>query len=388
MTRDPSFEPVPAAPAVPAAAQGTAPASEPATEAPVTEPSAPASAPTSRGPGRLRIGLVSGAAAALAIGGVATALAASPAADPAINPAMSNLSAWTAPAAAGGIIDGGIDAEHGRFGGRGAFRDITVTAISGSSISLATSDGWTRTVTVTDAMDLTKGGQPIELSDIAVGDEIRLLQERADDGTVTVTGIAVVVPKVAGEVSDLSSSGFTLTGRDGAVWTITLTGDTLYRYGAADGTLADVANGDTVLVLGTSTGDNALTATTVAVAGDRAMGTVTATSSTSITIQDRSGDSVTVHVDADTVYRVAGDDEASLADIAVDDVIAVSGRERADGSIDAAVVMDGGRGGGPGFGERGGHGGPGPGGPGFWPGVDGQDAVPDTDVEGSSTGAG
>jgi hypothetical protein len=378
MTRDPSIEPLPTIPPI-----------EPLPATPLTEP--PTATRATRGPGRLRIGLVSGAAAVLAIGGVATALAASPATDATSD--TPDARAWTAPAAGAGFGESGVAAEHGRFGGRGAFRDITVTAISGSSISLATSDGWTRTVTVTDAMDLTKGGQPIELSDIAVGDEIRLLQERADDGTVTVTGIAVVVPKVAGEVSDLSSTGFKVTGRDGAVWTITLTGETVYRYGAADGTLADVANGDTVLVLGTSTGDNALTATTVAVAGDRAIGSVTATSSSSITIEDRGGDSITIHVDADTIYRVAGDEEASLADIAVGDVVAASGRARSDGSIDAAVIMEGGRGGpgvgpgsGPGFGERDGRGGHGFG-PGFGPGFGGQEAAPD-DADDSSTDAG
>lgn len=367
MTHEPSIKPVPTRSA--------------------TEPAATASAPATPGPRRLRIGLVSSAAAALAIGAVATALAASPP-DAITSTGTANARAWTAPAAVGGMVEGVAGAEHGRFGGRGAFRDITVTAISGSSVSLATTDGWTRTVTVTDAVGLSKGGQPIELSDIAVGDEVRLLQERADDGTVTVTGIAVVVPRVAGEVSDLTSSGFKVTGRDGAVWTITVTGDTVYRFGAGDGTVADIANGEAVLVLGTSTGDNALTAATVAVAGDRVVGSVTATSATSITILDRAGDSIIIHVDADTVFRVAGDDEATLADIAIEDVIAVSGRERTDGSIDAAVVIEGGRGAGPGFGDRGGHGGRG-----FGPGFGGEDSGPngdpdDTDVQGSSTDAG
>jgi len=352
MTRDPSFEAVPTTAA--------------------TEPAVIATTPATRGPGRLRIGLVSGLAAALAIGGVATALAASPAPDATTSAGTADVSAWTAPGAFGGIVDRGVGAEHGRFGGRGAFRDITISAINGSSVSLATSDGWTRTVTVTDAIEMTKGGQAIELTDLAVNDEIRLRQERADDGTVTVTGIVVVVPSVAGEVSDLTATSFKVTGRDGAVWTITLTGDTVYRYGPDDGTLADIANGDAVLVQGTSTGDNALTATGVAVRGDRAMGTVTAKTASSITIQGEDGTSVTIRVDADTVYRVAGGEDAALADIAVDDVIAVAGRERSDGSIDADVVMDGVRGNGPGLGGgRGGRGGPGsePGsGPGFGPG--------------------
>jgi hypothetical protein len=349
MTHDPARDP-----------EAMAPAAEPApplTPAPAVVPVVAAEATTSAstddvafrertpGPNRLRVGLGAGAAVALAVGAVATSLAATPApglTDPSANgsaPAVVS-SAWVAPAAIGGLLDGANGGyEHGRFGGPGGLREITVTAISGPALSLETTDGWTRTVTVTDDVGLTKGGQPIELSDIAVGDQIRLRQEVADDGTVTVTGILVVVPTVAGEVSDLTATSFRLTGRDGAVWTITLTADTVYTYGTGEGSLADIANGDMVLVQGTSTGDNALTATSVAVRGDQAHGTVTATTASTITIETRGGTSVTIHVDADTVYRAAGDEDATLADIAVDDVIGVSGRERSDGSIDADVVM-------------------------------------------------
>ncbi len=351
-------------------AQGATPL-QPAQGATPLQPDKGPSRNRTGGISRLRVGIVSGAAVALAVGAVATGFAASPPVASVASTGSATTSAWIAPAALdGAAVDGAGGFDHGRFGGPGGFRDITITAISGSSLSLATADGWTRTVAVTDAVTLTKGGQAITLSGLAVGDEIRLLQARADDGTFTVTGIEVVVPRVAGTVSELSSSGFKVTGRDGAVWTIAVTSDTTYRYGAADGTAADVANGDMVLVLGTSTGDNALTATSVTVPGDRAAGTVTATTSSSITMTDRSGTSITIHVDADTIYRTAGATTATLADIAVGDVIGVSGRARSDGSIDAAAVMEG-RGSrgelgeGPGFGGRGGRGGPG-----FGPGLD------------------
>lgn len=353
------------------------PPGEPAQGTPALQPDDITSRSRTGGLSRLRIGIVSGAAVALAVGAVATGFAASPLPVPVASTGSATTSAWIAPAALDGIaVDEPDGFDHGGLGGRGGFRDISISAISGSSLSLATTDGWTRTVAVTDAVALTKGGQPIALSDLAVGDEIRLLQNRAADGTVTVTVIVVVVPSVAGTASEFSSSGFKVTGRDGAVWTIALTGDTAYRHGAADGTAADIANGDKVLVQGTSTGDNALTATSVTVPGDRAMGTVTATTSSSITITDRSGASVTIHVGADTAYRAAGTATATLADIAVGDVIGVSGRARSDASIDAAVVMEGrgGRGEGPGFGGRGGHDGQGSG-------LDGDDGTdPATDA--------
>lgn len=320
------------------------------------------------GPGKLRAGVVAGAAVALAVGAVATSLAASPAQPP--TQVSTSTSGGTGATGAGGlapalVLDPAIDPsgdafDHGRNGGRG-FNDITITAISGSNVSLKTDDGWTRTIAVTDAVDLTKGGQDIAVSDLAVGDEVRIHQTRNDDGTYTVEAIVVIVPSVRGEVSDVSSSGFKVTTRDGSIWTITVDGSTEVQFGTGDGTMADVTNGTNVAVLGESTGDNALKALTVVVPGDRAVGTVKSKTADTIVIERRDGSTVTVHIDSDTTYRVADVEDADLGDVAVDMSIGVSGRERADGSIDAdAIVAGDGRGWfrGDGFG-RGGHRGPG-----------------------------
>jgi hypothetical protein len=291
----------------------------------------------------MRVAAVAGAAAVLAVGAVATSFAASPA------PSNSGTNGTTsgavvtvpgAPLELDPTLDGNVELDHGRFGGVG-FRDITITAINGSNLTLGTDDGWTRTIAVTDAIDLTKGGQDVELTDLAVGDQVRFRQTRNDDGTYTVQAIAVIVPSVRGEVSDVSSSGFKVTTRDGSVWTIAVNGSTGYLFGTGDGSLADVTNGINALVQGTATGDNALTALSVRVAADRAVGTVTSKTADTIVIEKRDGSTVTVHVDGDTTYRVAGVDDADLGDVAVDMAIGVSGRERADGSIDADAIVAG-----------------------------------------------
>ena len=367
---------------------------------PIAEPLRPASAPTwapadtvsaparadavqystrSAGPGKLRAGVVAGAAVALAVGAVATSMAATPtpsgttATTSALSGATTGAAGiFAAPFLVTDPVVGGVDEtfDHGRMGRMG-FNDITISAINGSSITLKTDDGWTRTVTVTDSVTLTKGGQEIAVAELAVGDEVRLSQTRNADGTYTVNGIAVVVPSVSGTVSDVSSTGFKVTTRDGSVWTITVNGTTEYRYGTGDGSLSDVTNGTTVVVLGESAGDNALTALTVQVAGDHVAGTVKSKTSDTIVITRRDGTTVTIHVDGDTTYRVEGVESADLGDVAVDMAIGVSGRARSDGSIDADTVdagtghigfgdkadgFDGGFGGG-----RGGRGGFGPG---------------------------
>ena len=290
------------------------------------------------GPTRRRVALIASGALALAVGAVATSMAAAPA------PLGGATTNTTAPApylaADPWLDDGAFDLDHRRLGGHG-FREITITAISGSNVTLGTDDGWTRTIAITDAVDLTRGGQDVALSDLKVGDQVRFRQTRNDDGTYTVNALAVVVPSVRGTVSDVTASGFKVTGRDGAVWTIAVNGSTVYRHGTGDGSLADVTNGTTVVVRGTGTGDNAMTALTVRTKPDRVVGKVTTKTADTITITKRDGSTVTVHVDGDTTYRVAGVENADFGDVSVDMAIGVSGRERADGSIDADAVATG-----------------------------------------------
>jgi len=364
--RDPSAELPIAEPLRPPGA-GTAPMADPA-PAPTLAPVASsgdgvAFSTRNAGPGKLRAGVVAGAAVALAVGAVATSLAASPTPTtpaPTVTTGQGTSQVGGGPltiAAPG--VGLGDPSDFGRKGDHG-FRDITIASISGSDVTLKTDDGWSRTVTVTDSVALTKGGQTIALADLAVGDQVRLEQTRNADGTYTVTGLAIVVPSVRGTVSDVTSSGFKVTTRDGSVWTITVDGSTVYQFGRADGSLSDVSPGAIVGVQGESAGDNALKALSVRVAPDAAMGTVKSKTADTIVVTKRDGSTVTVHVDGSTTYRVAGVDTAGLGDITVGMVIGVAGRDRSDGSIDADTVAAGdghgfrGFGDGPGFGHDGG----------------------------------
>jgi hypothetical protein len=377
---------------------------DPADDNPLAEPLRPAAAPQwtldeapadsrtttepvafstrTPGPSRLRVGAVAGAAVALAVGAVATSFAASPgpSASTAVTTGVAGGSTRVGAAPLFAIDPTiGIDDDAFDHRGRGGmgFHDITVSAISGDEVTLKTDDGWTRTIAVTDAVTVTKGGQEIAVSDLAVGDEVRIEQTRNDDGTYTVTALVVVVPTVHGTASSVTSGSFKVTNRDGSVWTITTNESTQYEFGSADGSASDLVDGAVVVVQGTVTGDNAMTALTVRIAPDQVAGTVTSKTSDTIVITKRDGSTVTVHVDSSTTYRVAGVDTAGLDDVAVDMQIGVSGRERSDGSIDADTVVAGdGRGmfhdgGMPGFGGRGGHG------PGGWDDDgDSQDATP------------
>ena len=150
------------------------------------------------------------------------------------------------------------------FGGRFAFGGITITAIDGARLSLETEDGWTRTITVTDDIEITKDGEAIELAGLAVGDRVRFAQSRADDGTYTIDRIAVVLPHVGGEVTAVSGNAISVETPDGASVTVHVDGETDYVVGGDDeATLADVEVGMKIVAAGTANEDGSLDAVRV-----------------------------------------------------------------------------------------------------------------------------
>ena len=217
---------------------------------------------------------------------------------------------------------------------------ITIRAISGSQVSLATEDGWSRTITVTPATVITKGGQPIHVGDLKVGDQIRFSQTRNADGSYAITAIAVPTPLAGGEVTAVDASSITVKGKAGATMVITVTDKTVYQLGKTPGSKADVKVGVKVNAQGTASGDT-FTAITVRVSLPDVSGEVSAKTKDSITIKRRDGSTSVIHVTDKTTYEVRDKDAASLADIAVGDRVEAEGTVRADGSMDAVAVEAG-----------------------------------------------
>jgi hypothetical protein len=250
----------------------------------------------------------------------------------------------------GGMLGGG------RMGGPGGFGAITITAINGSQLTLTTADGWTRTIDDT-AATITKAGQTVQASALAVSDSITFDQTRQSDGTYKITAIRVVLPHVDGTVQSVSGSTVTLTLRDKTTKAITLTASTTYQLAGAASTSAALTVGAQVDAQGTTAADGTFTATLVNIQPAIAGGTVTATSATdqTITVKTRSG-SLTIKVDSTTKFQVAGKTTASLSDIAVNAIVMAEGTKNADGTFSATVVRAFTPGAGFGPGMRGGHG--------------------------------
>jgi hypothetical protein len=226
----------------------------------------------SGGPGRqstpVRIGIVAGTAL-LVVLGAAVAMGASP--SPSTTPAAS-----AAPGATAAPGTNGADKDWGRgfgmrgFGmrgdfGDGGFHDITIASISGSSLSLKTADGWTRTITPTSTTTITKAGSTITVSDLEVGDQIAFSQTKQTDGSYTIDAIRVILPSVGGQVSAVSGNTITVTQRDGTSATIHVDSATTYQVGGVTtAKLADIKVGDFVMAQGELRTDGSLDASTVA----------------------------------------------------------------------------------------------------------------------------
>ncbi len=315
---------------------------------PALEPAATFTGRTGRTSDAVRAGIVVGAALVVAIG-AAVAMGASPApsastggAHPSTLPGTGNRHG-SQPRPFG--FPGGGPAAGGRGwapGGPGrggiGFGKISVTAISGSNVSLATADGWTRTIALTGSTTITKGGAAAKLGDLAVGDMVRFAETHNADGSYTITRLDVVQPETAGTVTAVGAGTITIMLHDGTSQTIKTTGSTTYHRGQASGTHADVTVGSNVAAIGSKAADGSFTASSVWVAVPRVAGKVTAVGAGTITIMQRDGSTLTIHVGSSTTIQVGGVTGAKLTDVKAGMGIVVEGAKRADGSIDAAAI--------------------------------------------------
>jgi hypothetical protein len=214
-----------------------------------------------RGSTMLRVGVVLGAALVLLVSAALT-FGASP-----TPTGGSNAGPQTPPGGNGGprLRDRGFGGLFGLGGGpRFGFGNITVTGNDGSNVSLKTADGWTRTIVVTSATKLTKGGNAIAIGDIKAGDRIRFRETRKADGSFSIDAVEVVLPSVVGKVTAKTADSITVQTVGGGSATIHVSGSTTYRVGGkATAGLGDIAVGDIVGAQGQQRADGSLDARTV-----------------------------------------------------------------------------------------------------------------------------
>ncbi len=213
-------------------------------------------------PPRWRAAALLGATLVL-LGGAAVTTAASPA--PSTSPSTDDSDDADGRARIGrtgaGLFDGFVGFA-GRHGGLG-LGNITITAIDGSSLTLSTVDGWTRTVEATGDTELTREGQAIALADLEVGDRIRFRQVE-EDGTYTITAVEVVLPRIVGQVTAVDGNGLTLELPDGSDATVRIGDATEISVGGeSDKAVSDIETGMVVIVAGEEATDGTFDAVSI-----------------------------------------------------------------------------------------------------------------------------
>jgi hypothetical protein len=143
----------------------------------------------------------------------------------------------------------------------GLDRGLTVTAISGNTITAKDSNGKTVTVQVGASTTYTEAGASASLADIKVGSTIAVRGSSATTGsTITATAITIVLPQVGGVVKSVNGSTLTVTGFDGTTRTVLVTTTTRYQRAGRPGTAtaataSDVKVGVSIMAEGSLSSD-------------------------------------------------------------------------------------------------------------------------------------
>jgi len=215
---------------------------------------------------------------------------------------------------------------------------ITITNISGSRLSLQTTDGWTRTIDATGTT-ITRGGQTIAVTDLKVGDQVTFREARQSDGSYKITTIQVLLPTAAGMVTAVGSGSVTITQSGGTSKTLALIGSTTYTEAGATVSVSALVVGVRISAQGTVDAAGNFTATAVTIAPSSVQGTVAGETATTIVVATTAGKTVTVDVSSATRYTVRGVTAPTLADVAVGYRVSVGGTLNADGSLNATTVQ-------------------------------------------------
>jgi co-chaperonin GroES (HSP10) len=133
---------------------------------------------------------------------------------------------------------------------------------------------------------------------------------------------------ISGEVTATSDNSLTIENGE-RTFTVNTTGAALVQVPNLTISLNDIEVGDRVVVKGTKS-DSTITASHVyVVPGNlhlaKTKGTVTAVNDGTITLQNKDGESVTVHTTADTNVSQEGNEDATVADVEVGSEVKVKG---------------------------------------------------------------
>lgn len=217
------------------------------------------------------------------------------------------------------------------------------------SFTLLAHGGTTWTVDLSTSTTYAEPGvSSLGYSSVAVGDEAAVDGTSAGSDTVDATSVWLVQrPVVVGTVATAPSGAtgsFTVTAHGGTTWTVDLTGSTSYtERGVASPTYSSVAVGDGVVVFGSSTGTDTVSASAVSIMVRAAVVGTVATAPTSatgsFTVTAWKARTVTVDLTGSTGYTERGVTSPGFSAIGVGDEVVVYGTSAGTDVVSASSVV-------------------------------------------------
>jgi hypothetical protein len=225
---------------------------------------------------------------------------------------------------------------HGGFGRGGG---LTVTGVSGNTITATGRGGQTITVQVSATTAYTEAGASASFSDVKTGSIIAVQGSFANTSgtTINATGVTIVLPTEAGVVTNVNGDTLTITGFDGTTHTVTLNGSTRYQKAGQSAAQSDVTTGTAIEVEGTLNSDGSLSAVRVTIQTPRLDGQVSAVNGSSYTIKGRGGSTYTVASTSSTVYVNADGSAATASAVKSGVSISAEGTLSSDGKTLTAL---------------------------------------------------
>ena len=266
--------------------------------------------------------------------------------------AVAGANALTAQAAGGNIISTlGLQAgtpAAGWAGHRAGARHggaLTVSSVSGQTLTTKDASGATVTVKVSGSTQYTRLGKTTSLSAITAGETIHVRGTRNSDGSITAARVEIAVPSYSGQVTAISGSTITIKDRQGASHTIHTSTSTTVERGDVTSSLSAIAVGDQIAASGAKNSDGSLNAEQIAVRLPHAGGQVQSVSSSAVTVKDRRGTTVTIHLSASTKYVTVTkgangptQSATTFSALKTGAYISAEGVKNSDGSLNAEVV--------------------------------------------------
>ena len=242
-----------------------------------------------------------------------------------------------------GATNGGPNGRPGFGPGRGG---LTVSSVSGQTITAKRPDGASVTVKVTANTKYTRAGKTVSLSAITSGEAINVRGTRNSDGSITATQVEIVLPHLGGQVTAISGSTITVRDRDGGTATIHTSSSTTVQRAGQSSSLSAIAVGAQINAEGTKNSDGSLNAEAITIILPRAGGQVKSVSGSTITVTDpRGASTTTINVTASTKYVTVTfgsngptQSASSLSAVKAGVFIHAEGTKNSDGSLTAEVV--------------------------------------------------